>query len=129
MLRTATPYLRWALAGAVIGMALGIAGSWRETMEQSLLIGQVARVNLLVGAAIGMLTGLFLYWLRGLRPGGRLGHYLSWMAAITAAVSTVVLVDALASGQWKDVPIAIGIGVLIGAGIGLFVRQLHGHRW
>jgi hypothetical protein len=124
------PYLKRGAVGAGIGAILGAGGAMRAASEGTLPADQWAvGAHATFGALVGFLGGLIYWRLRWLREGGRLGYYLSWAYSVGSAVGVVLLPETVTTGSWFQFLAGVALGVGGGLGLGLFTRQVHGHKW
>jgi len=125
------PYIRAALLGAVLGLLVASAGSWREQVETGTStltsLGPVFRFALpALGGAVG---GIVFVATRVMRERGRPAYYLSWSLVGAVSFSAFMAPDVVSSGEWGMFPLAMALGVGAGLGLGLFVRQVTGEKW
>lgn len=123
-------YLSAMLVGAVCGIVLSLAASWRAGLE-----GEAGDFGLADGMRIGLpavggaAAAAVLVLTTEFRDRGRWEHYASWSLAGILGVLCILVPDAISARTLGPAFWAVPMGIALGLGLGLFVRQLAGHRW
>ncbi len=121
-------YLKYALIGAASGLLVGIAAAFQANREFPFadLPSEVFGIAMF-GTMAGTISGLMYCRLRTLRQ-SKLGDYVSWSVAVGSAFATIALPETLKIGNWGEYAFVTFLGLVGGAGIGLFARRLRGHE-